>query len=355
MNMASSELHVGIIGCGVVAPSHAEGYQRIPGVRITWACDLVESKARALADRFGIPHVTTDYRNVLKDPDLHAVSVCTDHASHADITVAALDAGKHVLCEKALAATSAGLDRIIAAERRHPELICSGVFQHRFDRVYQYVKRLIEERAFGDLLTASCKVLCLRTREYYQADRWRGTWEQEGGSVMINQAIHFVDVLQWVVGGVEAVAAAYANLTHGDVIETEDTAVATVRFRNGALGSILATSSSHLRWDPTFFFYGSRGTLELRNGRPLRVEFAEPGRAQQVVHDLEACADRSSPTRMGKDYYGPSHPTQIADFVGAIRERRPAFIPAHEARKAVDLVLAMYASHREGRWIALPS
>jgi predicted dehydrogenase len=198
-------------------------------------------------------------------------------------------------------------------------------------------------------------VLCLRTDAYYQADRWRGTWEQEGGSVMINQAIHFVDLLNWMTGGIEAVAAAYANLTHGATIETEDTAVAAVRFRNGALGSMSATSSSHLNWDPSFFFYGSAGSLELRDGRPLRVAFNDETQTQRVREDLETCARASSSPSAGKDYYGPSHPTQIADFVAAIRERRSPYIPARAAREAVDLVLGIYRSHREGRWITFPA
>lgn len=348
----SDTINCAIIGCGVVAPSHAAGYARIPGVRLRWACDLVAEKARKLAERYGIERTTCDYRDVLADPDTHAVSICTDHASHAEIAVAALDAGKHVLCEKALAATTEGLDAMMAAGDRHPELVFAGVFQHRFDRVYQYVKRLIEQGAFGTLLTASCKVLCLRTDTYYLADQWRGTWDREGGSVMINQAIHYVDLLQWMTGGVASLSAAYANLTHKESIETEDTAVAVLRLRNGALGSVLATSSSHLAWDPSLYLYGSAGSLELRNGQPLRVVFADPVRARQIEADLASLSD---PVRndAGKDYYGPSHPTQIADFIGAIRERRAPFITARDARTAVDIVLAIYRSHREGRWINL--
>lgn len=347
-------LSCAIIGCGVIAPSHASGYRKIPGVRLRWACDLVEEKARALARRYEIEKTTRDYRDVLADPAVDAVSICTDHASHAEIAVAALDAGKHVLCEKALAATPEGLDSMIAAGDRHPELVFSGVFQHRFDRVHQYVKRLIEGGAFGTLLTASFKVLCLRTDAYYLADQWRGTWDREGGSVMINQAIHYVDLLQWMTGGVSSLSAAHSNLTHAQSIETEDTAVAVLKLRNGALGSMLATSSSHLTWDPSLFFYGSDGSLELRNGKPLRAVFTDADRTREVNAELAELNDAAR-NEAGKDYYGPSHPTQIADFVAAIREGRPPFVTARAARAAVDIVLAIYRSHREGRWIAIAS
>lgn len=348
----SDTINCAIIGCGVIATSHAAGYSRIPGVRLRWACDLVAEKARKLSEQYGIERTTCDYREVLADPDTHAVSVCTDHGSHAEIAVAALDAGKHVLCEKALAATTEGLDAMMAAGDRHPELVFGGVFQHRFDRVYQYVKRLIEDGALGTLLTVSCKVLCRRTDAYYLADQWRGTWDREGGSVMINQAIHFVDLLQWMTGGVASLSAAYANLTHSDTIETEDTAIAVLKLRNGALGSILATSSSHLEWDPSFYIYGSHGSLELRNGRPLRVAFSDDELAGRVAAELASLTDPAR-NEAGKDYYGPSHPTQIADFIGAIRERRPPYITARDARTAVDIVLAIYQSHRAGRWIEL--
>ncbi len=348
----SKSLNCGIIGCGVIAPSHASGYLKIPGVRLRWACDLVEEKARALARKYAADRVTRDYREVLADPEVKAVSICTDHASHAEIAIAALDAGKHVLCEKALAATAEGLDAMIAAGNRHPELVFSGVFQHRFDRVHQYIKRLIEEGAFGTLLTASFKVLCLRTDAYYRADQWRGTWDREGGSVMINQAIHYVDLLQWMAGGVVSLSAVHANLTHASSIETEDTAVAVLKLRNGALGSMLATCSSHLTWDPSFFIYGSEGSLELRNGKPLRAIFTDPVRAQHIEKELAGLRDAAH-NEAGKDYYGPSHPTQIADFIAAIREGRAPFVTARSARAAVDIVLAIYRSHREGRWIAL--
>jgi len=344
----------GIIGCGVIGPLHAESYQRSDDVKVLWACDLVEEKARALADKYGIPSVTTDYRDVLADSDVDAISVCTDHASHSPISVDALEAGKHVLCEKALAASTKGLDAMLDAGREHPDLIFSGVFQHRFDKVYKYVKMLIDDGAFGDLLTINLQMQCLRKPQYYSGDPWRGTWEKEGGSLMINQAIHFIDLVQWMSGGIAALSASFANLTHGDSIETEDTAVAALRFRNGALGSIAATSSSHLSWDPCLFIYGSRGSLELRSAEPVRVEFDDTAMTETVSADLAACTEATA-TQAGKSYYGPSHPTQIADFIQAIRDQREPFVTAESAGKTVAVVLGIYTSHHEQRWVDFDS
>lgn len=348
----TSTLRCGIIGCGVIAPLHIESFQRIADAEVAWVCDGVESKARALAEKYGVPHVTADYRAVLADPVVDCVALCTPHAMHAPLALAALAAGKHVLCEKPLATRAADLDAMLAAGRAHPELVFSGVFQHRFDRVYQLARRLVQEGAFGVMLNASLTMQCLRTADYYHADAWRGTWAEEGGSLMINQAIHFVDALGWVMGGVAALCAAHANRTHQGVIETEDTVAAALRFQNGALGAITATSSSYLDWEPLLSFYGTGGALDIRNGRVTRVELADKEREQAVKREL-AGGEEAATLAAGKAYYGPSHISQIADFVDAIRAPRAPFIPAEAARHAVDIVLGIYRSQREGGWVEI--
>jgi UDP-N-acetyl-2-amino-2-deoxyglucuronate dehydrogenase len=345
-----SPLRCAIIGSGVIAPLHVESYQRLPNVEVTWACDLVESKAQQLAETYAIPHVTADYHDVLTAPDVDCVSICTTHVTHAPIAVDALHAGKHVLCEKPLASNAQGLDAMLAAHQQHPNLVFSGVFQHRFDHVYQYVRRLVQEGAFGTLLTANLQMQCLRTEDYYKSGDWRGTWDEEGGSLMINQAIHFVDSLSWVMGGVESLSAAFDNRTHQAVIETEDTVAVALRFNNGALGTIAATSSSYLHWEPTLTFHGTAGSLDIRNGKVVRVDFADGDLEQRIKHDLSK-GDEAQVLSVGKSYYGPSHTSQLADFVDAIRDARAPFIPASQARHAVDIVLGIYRSQRNKGWV----
>lgn len=334
----------------MIAPTHVESLKLQEGVSVTWACDLVEEKARRLAEKYGIPNVTTDYRDLVDAPDVDAVHVCTDHASHSPITVAALEAGKHVLCEKALGASPAGLDAMLAAHGRSSGLVFGGVFQHRFDASVQCLKRLVDEGAFGTVLTAGVQVRCLRTDDYYRADAWRGTWAQEGGAVLINQAIHFVDALVWVMGGVLSVAGAFANRTHRDSMETEDTATASMRFRSGALGTLEATCSSHIGWEPTLSVHGLAGAVEIRSSRPLKVDFRDRELAARVEQDFATCRE-SQKVSSGKSYYGASHPTQIADFVEAVRAGREPFVTAASARHTVDVVLAVYESCRSGRWV----
>lgn len=343
-------LRCGIIGCGVIAPLHIESFQRRPAVAVKWLCDVAESKARDLAEKYAIPHVTGDYRAVLDDPEVDCVAICTPHHTHVSLSIAALQAGKHVLCEKPLATRVADLDVLVAAVHEYPRQVFSGVFQHRFDRVYQYARRLVHEGAFGTLLTAHLNMQCLRTAEYYQADAWRGTWAEEGGSLMINQSIHFVDLLNWITGGVDSLCAAWDNRTHKDIIETEDTLAATLRFKNGALGSITATSSSYLNWEPTFTFHGTQGALDIRDGKVTRADFSDGSVSQRILQEL-ADGDEARPVSVGKVYYGPSHISQVSDFVDAIREQRMPFIPVEAARAAVDIILGMYRSAREKTWV----
>jgi predicted dehydrogenase len=346
----ASPLRCGIIGCGVIAPTHAESFRLQEDIEIKWACDVVEHKAREFAETYGIPNVTADYQEVMDDSEVDCVSICTPHASHSPIAVAALDGGKHVLCEKALGATRQGMDAMFRAHEHHSDLVFSGVFQHRFDGINRLLRRLVEEGAFGTVLTAGVQMRCLRTNDYYHGDEWRGTWDQEGGSVLINQAIHFIDSLLWIMGGARQVCGAHKNITHQGVIETEDCAVASLRFRCGALGTLEATASSHLDWEPTISVHGTEGSLDLRHGEPVKLVFDDPAREEKVRAEIAQAAD-SEGVEAGKDYYGTGHAAQIADFVAAIREGREPFVPAMDARHAVDVVLGIYASHRHGEWV----
>lgn len=347
-------LRVGIIGCGVISKTHSEAFLKLPDIELRWACDLDLERAKKLAEKYGYSHTSTDYRDVLADPDLDAVSVCTDHASHADICVAALNAGKHVLCEKALSSDAKGLTKIADAAKKYPELIFSGVFQHRFDAANQYIKQLVENNSFGTILTAGIRMYCKRTNEYYQADAWRGTWALEGGGVMINQAIHYVDLLAWLMDGVESVCGAHSIRTHQGVIETEDTVTASLKFKSGALGVIEATSSSEETWHPAFWIHGDAGWIEICNGRPLHLKFTDKSLEEKVTIDLAECRDRPG-VQTRKTYYGTGHTAQIEDFATAIREKRAPFVTATQACHAVDIVLGIYKSQKKGTWITTPN
>jgi len=344
-----SKIRVGIIGCGVIAPTHVESYQKHPDVEVTWACDLLPERAQRLAEKYGIPRTGTDASEVFAADDVDAVSICTDHASHAVLCEAALNAGRDVLCEKALSSSREGLKRILSAARKHRRSrIFGGVFQHRFEPVNRQMRQYIADGVLGQMLTAGVQMRCLRTKDYYRSDAWRGTWAEEGGSVLINQAIHYVDQLQWQMGGAESISGIYANLTHGDVIETEDTAVAAIRFSNGSLGTLEATCSSHIGWEPTLHFHGTEGSIELRHDQPVKVLFRDAALGQRVREQLESCRN-APPEAVGKSYYGTGHVAQIGDFLDAVRERREPYVTIESSARTVELVFALYESHRSKR------
>lgn len=339
---AEATLRVGIVGCGVIAPTHAEAYRGLEGVTVTALCDRIPEKARRLAERFGTtaPEIFEDYRTLLRSGKVDAVSVCTDHASHEEISLAALEAGIAVLCEKALSTERASLDRMVAAEEGSTA-VAAGVFQHRFDPVYQSLREFLKAGRLGRIVNANLSHQSHRSHAYYRGDEWRGTWWGEGGSLLINQTIHFIDLLQWMLDGVEEVRALHANLGHESVIETEDTAALALRFGNGALGAVSASSASHLTWNVRLELVGSEGLLAFEDGKLHACRFTDDARAVKAralfAGEAEAVASPS-----GRDYYGSSHPAQIRDFVRAVREGTAPQVSFAEARKAVDIVLSAY-------------
>ncbi|MHC4871474.1 MAG: Gfo/Idh/MocA family protein [Planctomycetota bacterium] len=350
----SDTIKASIIGCGTVSPSHVESYLAADGVELVCLCDLNKERARELADKYSIPNITTDYKELYNNPDIDCVSICTDHASHAQLSIEAFRAGKHVLCEKPIAHSISAMDEVFAVLEGCPGIVFAGVFQHRFDAAIRYLKKLVGDGMFGQLLTSGVHVRCTRGPHYYEERDWRGTWEYEGGSVTINQALHSIDSLIWIMGGVSAVCGAYTNHALGDVIETEDTAVAAVKFKCGALGTIETTSSSNLVWENTLFIHGTEGSIEVREGKGIKVKFTEPGLTEKVQSEIDNCYDPQI-IAAGKRYYGKTHPAQIADFIDAIRNKRDPFVCPHSARHTAEVVLGLYKSQRDGRWVDIES
>lgn len=346
-----AKIRAAVIGCGVIAPTHIESYTRVPEVELSWLCDLELPKAEALAKKYGgNVRCTTRAEEVFAASDVDVVSICTDHASHSGLVIAALRAGKHVVCEKALSSSFAGLDAMLAEHKKHPQLVFSGIFQHRFDPPVQVLRKLVQGGELGQILTAGVHVHCVRTNEYYTSDAWRGTWEFEGGSVLINQAIHFIDSLCWITGGVASLCGRYENKTHQGVIDTEDTAVAMLKFQNGAIGTLEATCSSHINWEATLFIHGTDGSVEIRDGMPLKVLSRAEGKAAAWEQAFTAAREERQ-IAAGADHYGFAHPAQVADVIDAIRNKRPVFVPAESAAHTNAVILSVYQSCNQKSWV----
>ena len=339
----------GIIGCGVIAPTHLAGYKNIPDAQVTGFCDLDVKKAEKLAAEFPAAKVYADYREMLADENIEAVSICTDHASHAAIVCDALAAGKHLICEKVPARTEYDAQAMYRAAQKYPAVVASGIFQHRFNPDNIALRNIIKSGKFGKLLTVNLNFACLRTNEYYQKDAWRGTVDGEGGGVLINQAIHFLDQLRFLFGDVACVSAISANLTHQGIIEVEDTVAFTAQFTSGLFVTVNATNSASVLWRSSLSICGTEMQMEFIDEKLSHLSGNNETELDFVRNMLEN-ADNSAIVH-GKSYYGAGHTAQLADFIAAIEEKRAPEVSLTDALNSAALVHAVYKSCAEKNWV----
>jgi UDP-N-acetyl-2-amino-2-deoxyglucuronate dehydrogenase len=332
------KLRFGIIGCGVIGPLHAHAISELPNAKLVAVCDIDRSRAEAMAAKYGAAHILTHYPDLLARRDIDAVCICTPHYLHAEMAIAAARAGKHILCEKPMAIRSADMDAMIAeTDRAGVQLgIC---FQHRFSPVFIQLKALVESGKLGRPLLGAAQLRCLRDKAYYQSAAWRGTWAREGGGVLINQAIHTIDLMLWMLGDVASVTGACATLCGREYLEVEDTASAVITFAGGAQGTIAATTASHLGWQSRLQIYGTNGSAEINYGPPQDFATLQIG---SETHPL-TFEEEADPAE-GKRCYGNSHTRAVANFTDCVLEKRPFPINGHEGRKAVELILSLYRS-----------
>lgn len=337
---------VGIIGAGGISREHLRAYQAWPEqCRVVAVADVVEQRARDLARQAGCDSWYTDYRALLERRDVELVSVCTPPYLHAAITVEALQAGKHVLVEKPMAASLEECDAMIAAADGSRRLL-SVVFQNRFHPDYWRMKALVDSGELGPILFGKCETVWYRGRNYYDVP-WRGTWETECGGAVINHAIHAIDAFLWMMGEVSTVLAQVDTLAHD--IEVEDLGMAILRFRSGALGQVLGTVDGHRDY-VALEINGERAAVALPwqvaakcpdpHGFPLADE--------ALVERLEAMA------RAVAVPPGAGHAAQVGDVLRAIRTGGRPVVDGREGRRSIEVVTAIYESAATGTAVTLP-
>jgi len=347
---AAPPIGFAIIGTGMIADFHAAAIAAVPDARLV----AVHSRGAEKCTDFAAKHGCRAARSIdeiIADSEVQVACITTPSGVHAEAAVPLLEAGKAVLCEKPLEISLAAVDRILTAEKQGGGLL-AGVFQMRLGRGARMLKAAIEAGRFGRLTLCSAYIKWWRAQSYYDSSSWKGTWKMDGGGALMNQGIHAVDLLQWLAGMPEEVAAFSATLAHTG-LEAEDTVVAALKFAHGGLGVIEASTSSYPGSDLRIEIIGDRGTAVMVNDRFLRWEFAEPepGDAEELARDssAEIKSGTSNPAAMTAE----GHRRLIEDLVGAVREGRPPMIPGSEARKAVSLVLAIYEAARTRRSIRL--
>ncbi|TVQ34768.1 MAG: gfo/Idh/MocA family oxidoreductase [Spirochaetaceae bacterium] len=338
----------GIVGLGLIAEFHARAIAAAEGARLA-AC---MSRDPGKAARFAQTHGGRAYSSVdalVRDPDVAVVCVCTPSGVHLESALAAIEAGRHVVVEKPLEITLERCDQMIeAATRRGVQL--AGVFPSRFHDVARVTRQAVDAGRLGRLALANAYVKWYRSQEYYDGGGWKGTQRYDGGGALMNQSIHAIDLLQWLAGPVESVHALTATLAH-ERIEVEDTAVAVLRFANGALGSIEGATSVFPGFYKRIELLGAEGSIALEEEDIVVWRFADEHpdddrvrrRFGQATHTGGGASD---PAAIG--FHG--HQRQFEDLLRVLNgSQAKPLVDGEEARKSVAIILSIYESARNGR------
>ncbi|MZD03731.1 Gfo/Idh/MocA family oxidoreductase [Streptomyces sp. SID5785] len=332
-----------LIGAGVIGEVHARLISSLGDRgRLVAVADADPARAKALADRFGVD-ATDDIPAALARPDIDAVSVCVPSGGHADLAVAALEAGKHVVVEKPIDITLEAADRIIAAERTCGRTV-AVISQRRFQSAPAFVHAAIGAGRLGRVTSAIAESTFWRSQEYYDSGGWRGTRAVDGGGALMNQGIHALDLLVWMLGEPVEVTAFAACLAH-ERIDVEDTLAATVRFASGAIGTLTATTAAYPGLPVRLSVHGDRGSAVIEREELTSFHTVEGG-------DEDGPAP-APPGASGQASIDTAHRDQYLDFLAAVAEGRPPAVGTAEGRRALRLVLGIYASARTGKPVTL--
>lgn len=339
------KLGFGIIGAGAICPLHIEAIEQCEGARLAGIADVSEGRARAVGEANQVQWYT-DYKQLLANPDIDVVCVLTPSGLRAPVCVDAARAGKHVIAEKPLEVTLERVDSIIdECDRAGVKL--AVIFQLRFLAGVQAVAKAVFEGRLGKPVLGDACVKWFRGQDYYDSATWRGTWALDGGGALMNQGIHYIDLLQWFMGPVQTVSGHIATLVR-ERIEVEDTAVACLTFEGGALGVIEACTSANIGRPARLELRGDRGTIVLEDGNVVfwDIQGEEPFSGQHV----ETGSGATNPMAITS----VGHEAQISDMVDAINQSRPPVVDGREARKAIEIISAIYRSSEAGRIVKLP-
>jgi UDP-N-acetyl-2-amino-2-deoxyglucuronate dehydrogenase len=340
----AAPVRVALVGCGRISRNHFDAIEKIDGLELAAVCDIVPDRARTAGERYRVPFFES-FEEMLASVRSDAVAICTPSGLHPRHGMLAARAGKHVICEKPMAISLEAADELVS------ECDAAGVHlfivkQNRLNPAIQLLKRAIDRERFGRIYLANTTVRWTRPEEYYDQAPWRGTWEFDGGAIM-NQASHYVDLIQWLVGPVESVMAKTATLARR--IETEDTGVAVLKFRSGALGVIEVTMLTYPRnLEGSITILGEKGTVKVGGTAVNRVEhwtFADYDDDDKLIE----AATTNPPT-----VYGFGHEGYYRNVLAVLRGEAKAETDGRAGRKSLELILGIYESAKTGRDVPLP-
>jgi len=351
-----------IIGCGKVGNFHAHAYTQSPYSEFVAVCSRNAENAQRLADKYGVK-AYTDIETMIRESQVEVVSICTPHRAHAASAIKAADCGVHILCEKPLATKLKDCDAIIeAAERNHVQL--GTICQRRFYEPCMRVHKAIEDGKIGKPIIGTAFMHSWRDEAYYNSDPWRGTWDGEGGGAMVSQSSHLLDMLLWFMGDVDEVYGVWKNFNH-PYIEVEDTAVAVIKFKSGALGNIIVSNSQNPGLYGKVHVFGDNGAsigVQTDGGSMFiagMTSITEPPfndlwtiKGEEDMPEKWKAEDEEFFNSIDFTYH--YHIVQINDFLLSIIEGRKPLVDGYDGRKCTELFEAVFRSTETNSVIKFP-
>lgn len=340
-----------LIGCGRIATNHMKAAVNNQ-LEISAVCDVVQEHMEVLLAKHELQNDMsilryTDYKSMIQEVKPDLVSIATESGIHAEIALFCIDHGVHVIIEKPMAMSISDANEIIRhSEEKHVKV--SACHQNRFNIAVQEMRHALEAGRFGRLSHGSIHVHWNRNQGYYDQAPWRGTWAQDGGALM-NQCIHGIDLLRWTFGGeIEEVYGQTRQQFH-DYLEAEDVGMAVVKFKNGAIATIEGTTNVYPKnLEETLYIFGEKGTVKIGGTSTNNIDVWD------FADESEADTKNKGLQEETSNVYGNGHTSLFADMIDAIQNDRKPYVDAYAGRDALELVLAIYKSQKEGHAVRLP-
>ncbi len=329
----------GVIGCGFIAGIHAMAINDIEGTEIVGAYDPFEKAADAYCEKWNAKKYLSE-EELLADENIDIVCICTPSGNHAATAIAAMKSGKNVVVEKPMAINKEDCQRIVDTQNETGKS-CVVISQLRFSETSKKVKAALNDNKLGKLVECGVHMKYFRSEEYYASSNWRGTWAMDGGGALMNQGIHGIDLMLYYMGDVKSVSAFCRTLRHN--IEVEDTAVAIVEFKNGAIGTIEGTTSVTPGYPRQFEICGTEGSIILEEDAVVNWDIS--GEEQEKQEAL--VSSHADPTKIS--FAG--HKAQIQNLINHLENGEKILIDANEGRRSVELICAIYESSKLGKKI----
>jgi UDP-N-acetyl-2-amino-2-deoxyglucuronate dehydrogenase len=348
----ATKVRFGLVGCGGIGEVHAKAIELLEEAELVAVCDIDADRAHKVAEEHGVAHAFTDADAMLEEVALDAVTVATDHKHHFAPAMAAMKRGVHTIVEKPITVSLKEAHMLLETAREHGVKL-GGVFQRRFFPAAQRMHSAIVEGRTGRVTIAECIALLGRDRAYFARDAWRGTWKGEGGGALMNQAIHMIDMLLWMVGVPNEVYGRWGTLKHDEYIDVEDTACAVVGFESGAMASIVATTTLESIEKAPGFRLAVHGAAGVTVGLSERPELTQ-ALTDQWPFDSEETVRAWAAAEEGKSGFPGFHSDQLRDFARAILDDREPTVTGADAVRALEVIKAVYLSEARHSRIVLP-